>query len=150
MILVCTDLGPAVTARLLESGAAGLVAHDADIEEVASAVRSVSLGHTYIAPCLAGGLIEWLRQRGPVSDEGLEGFAAALTPREREVLVALAHGHSPEETAIRLFISVATVRTHIYRLRHKLPARDRAELVSFAYRAGVVSLATAHSVGSFT
>jgi DNA-binding CsgD family transcriptional regulator len=63
-----------------------------------------------------------------------------LTPREREVLLLIALGMSAEEVAVHLAIGIATARTHLYRLRCKLELRDRAQLVSFAYRAGLVQL----------
>ena len=63
---------------------------------------------------------------------------ADLTAREREVLQLVAQGLSAEEVAERLTIGVATARTHLYRLRCKLELRDRAQLVSFAYREGLV------------
>lgn len=138
VIAICHDEGPAIVSALLSAGACGLVNHDADASEMVVAVRAAVLGQLYIAPCLAGGLIEWLRSRSTEVEDSLKPRAAELTSREREVLVALARGNSLEETAQQLFISTATVRTHVYRLRHKVRARDRAELVSFAFRAGIV------------
>jgi DNA-binding NarL/FixJ family response regulator len=138
VIAVCDDQSPDVVSGLLTAGACGLVDHDADSSEMVVAVRAAMLDQVYIAPSLAGDLINWFRSRTTDVEDSLVPRAAELTAREREVLIALARGHSLEETAQRLFISTATVRSHIYRLRHKVRARDRAELVSFAYRAGVV------------
>lgn len=139
VIAVCHDETPDVVSALLSAGACCLVNHDADASEMIAAVRAAVLGQLYLAPCLAGGLIEWLRSRTTDVEDSLKPRAAELTAREREVLVALARGNSLEETAQQLFISTATVRTHVYRLRHKVHARDRAELVSFAFRAGIVT-----------
>ena len=62
-----------------------------------------------------------------------------LTEREREVLVLVAHGLSNQEIAERLVISVATAKTHVSRALAKLDARDRAQLVVFAYQSGLVA-----------
>jgi DNA-binding NarL/FixJ family response regulator len=141
VIAVCHDEGPDLASALLSAGACGLINHDADASEMVFAVRAVVLGQLYIAPSLAGGLIEWLRSHATSVEASLKPRTEGLTVREREVLIALARGNSLEETAQQLFISPATVRTHVYRLRHKVRARDRAELVSFAFRAGMVGAA---------
>jgi DNA-binding CsgD family transcriptional regulator len=65
----------------------------------------------------------------------------SLTPRERQVMMMVARGYSTDEIARELTIGVATVRTHVYRLRCKLGARDKAQLVSFAYRSGLMQVA---------
>jgi Response regulator containing a CheY-like receiver domain and an HTH DNA-binding domain len=72
-------------------------------------------------------------------------MATSLTTREHEILLLTAQGMSTEDIAVKLYISVATVRTHLYRLRCKLQLRDRAQLVSFAYRAGLVKSQDARS-----
>ena len=64
---------------------------------------------------------------------------AALTPRERQVLLLIARGMSTDEVAAELAIGVTTVRTHVYRLRCKLDVKDRAQMVSVAYRSGLMS-----------
>lgn len=70
----------------------------------------------------------------------MQPVLTALTPREREILVLIAKGMSTEEIADELTIGNATVRTHVYRLRNKLELRDRAQLVSFAFRAGLMQM----------
>jgi DNA-binding NarL/FixJ family response regulator len=138
VVAVCHDRRPASTSALLESGAGGVVADDAEAAEMALAVRTAARGDLYLTPSLVSDLIDWLRASTAGVEQDLKRRAATLTPREREVLVTLAGGKSLEEAAEALFISNATVRTHVYRIRHKLRARDRAELVSFAFRAGLV------------
>jgi DNA-binding NarL/FixJ family response regulator len=138
VIAVCHDRRPASTSALLESGACGVVADDAEAAEMTLAVRTAARGDLYLTPSLVSDLIDWLRARTAGVEQDLKRRAGTLTPREREVLVTLASGKSLEDIAKALFISNATVRTHIYRIRHKLRARDRAELVSFAFRAGLV------------
>ncbi|MFI6130793.1 LuxR C-terminal-related transcriptional regulator [Micromonospora sp. NPDC051141] len=138
IIVVCHDKHPATTSALLESGVSGVIAGDADSEEIVRAAEAGAKGDLYLAPSLAGELIDWLRAQTSGVDRSLQPWTESLTPREREVLVALAHGKSLDDTARSLYISMSTVRTHIYRIRHKVHARDRAELVSFAFRAGIV------------
>lgn len=138
VIAVCHDRRPASTSALLESGACGVVADDAEAAEMTLAVQTAARGDLYLTPSLVSDLIDWLRARTAGVEQDLTRRARTLTPREREVLVTLAGGKSLEDTAKALFISNATVRTHVYRIRHKLRARDRAELVSFAFRAGLV------------
>lgn len=74
---------------------------------------------------------------------GPAGLGAArgcrgLSPREREVLVLIAHGHTNAEMAAELFVSMATVKTHVNQLLRKLSARDRVALVILAWRSGLV------------
>ena len=132
---------PDIAAGLLDAGALGVLPHDADGSELVAAVRAVAGGYVYLSPRLAGQVIALLRQRPLEVGGDLAPLVQRLTKRERDVLDALARGQNVEEAANELFITPATVRTHIYRLRHKLSARDRAELVSFAFRAGVTRTA---------
>jgi DNA-binding NarL/FixJ family response regulator len=139
VIAFCRDRQPASTSALLESGACGVLTEDADAAEMALAVRTAAQGNLYLTPSLVSDLIDWLRAHTASVEDELKLRTASLTPREREVLVTLASGKSLEDAAKALFISNATVRTHVYRIRHKLGARDRAELVSLAFRAGLVA-----------
>jgi DNA-binding NarL/FixJ family response regulator len=91
-----------------------------------------------LAPAVARRLVNWFRRRDTHPEATLSAVVETLTPREREVLLLLAEGMQPEDIADKLYIGVTTVRTHIYRLRGKLDLRDRAQLVSFAYRAGLM------------
>jgi DNA-binding NarL/FixJ family response regulator len=125
-------------ADILHAGASGLLSSDAGREDLVSAVRAVAGGQAMLAPTVAQRLVDWFRRRDVQSEVSLRGVVATLTPREREVLLLIARGMQPEEVARKLCIGVATVRTHIYRLRSKLDLRDRAQLVSFAFRAGLI------------
>ncbi|BCJ50697.1 DNA-binding response regulator [Actinoplanes sp. NBRC 14428] len=126
-------------ADVLHAGASGFLVRDAGRVELAAAIRAVANGEAMLAPAVAQRLVNWFRSRDVRPEPALHREAESLTPREREVLLLLAGGLQPEEIAGRLFIGVTTVRTHIYRLRGKLGLRDRAQLVSFAYRAGFMS-----------
>ena len=73
----------------------------------------------------------------PVVDQGLLRRFDYLTPREREMIILVARGLSNEEIAGQMFVSPLTVKTHVVRAMTKVGARDRAQLVSFIFRAGL-------------
>ena len=124
--------------EVLHAGASGVLFKDAGREELLYAVRAVASGEAMLAPAVARRLVDWFRRRDSRPDVALGRVVSTLTRREQEVLLLLARGMQPEEIAGKLFIGVTTVRTHIYRLRNKLSLKDRAQLVSFAYRAGLM------------
>jgi DNA-binding NarL/FixJ family response regulator len=128
---------------ILRTDVTGLLMGDSTSEELSSTVRAAAQGKTTLAPQIAQRLIEHFRYRDTVPEdslpeEQLRSVLAELTPRERQVLLMVGRGLSAEEIANELVIGVATARTHLYRLRCKLDLRDRAQLVSFAYRAGLM------------
>lgn len=125
-------------AEILHAGACGLLTEDASREELLLAVRAAAGGHAMLGPRVARWLVAWFRDCGHCSPERPVDLIG-VTPREREVLVLTARGLSIEDIAGQLFISLATVRSHIYRLQCKLAARDRAQLVSLAYQAGLLA-----------
>jgi DNA-binding NarL/FixJ family response regulator len=124
--------------EVLRAGANGLLVRDAHRGELAAAIRAVANGDAVLAPSVARRLVDWFRCCDSRPDVALGRVVETLTQREQEVLLLLARGMQPEEIAEKLFIGVTTVRTHIYRLRNKLSLKDRAQLVSFAYRAGLM------------
>ena len=124
--------------NILHEGVTGLLVKDATRDELSSAIRAAGLGHMTLAPQIAHRLVDWFRRGQPHHDRHLSPMVAELTPREREVLILAGRGMSAEEVADELTIGIATARTHLYRLRCKLQLRDRAQLVSFAYRAGLM------------
>ena len=113
----------------IEAGATGYLLKDASAAELKSAVRAAYAGQPVLAPSVAGRLIGQVR-RGPDS---------ALSPREVEVLRLVAAGTTNRETARRLLISEATVKTHLLHLYEKLGVNDRAAAVSEAYQRGLLS-----------
>lgn len=127
-----------IVAEVLHAGASGLLIESSGKHELATAVRAVASGEAVLAPAVTRLLVDWFRRRDNRREGGRGGIDATLTDREREVLLLLAEGMQPEEIAIKLYIGITTVRTHIYRLRNKLNLKDRAQLVSFAYRAGLM------------
>ena len=136
LILTTFDLDEYVHEALC-AGASGFLLKDTMPEELIHAVRVIAEGEALISPRITRRLIEeFSRLNGPraVDEEKIK----QLTDREREVLELIARGLSNTEIAAELYVSQATVKTHIGRLLMKLDARDRAQLVVAAYEAGVV------------
>ncbi len=117
----------------LQAGAAGFVLKDGAPDELVNAVRVVAAGEALLSPSITRKVIGLFGRHGAGPVEGLD----TLTPRERELVAWVATGLSNEEIARELVISPETVRTHVSRAMVKLRARDRAQLVVFAMRAGL-------------
>jgi DNA-binding NarL/FixJ family response regulator len=128
--------------RSLRAGASGFLGKGSEPEELLSAIRIAAGGEALLSPVATKGLIaRFLAQDGgPDEDQDPARVErlAALTVREREVLVQVAGGHSNDEIAERLAVSPLTVKTHVNRAMGKLGARDRAQLVVIAYESGLV------------
>jgi DNA-binding NarL/FixJ family response regulator len=123
----------------LRAGASGFLLKDVRPVELVAAIRTVAAGDAVIAPRVTRRLLEEYAQVLPVS--GLSQRypqLSALTEREREVLVAVARGLSNTEIAASLFVSEATVKSHVGRILAKLGLRDRVQVVVLAYEAGLV------------
>ncbi|MBO3103496.1 response regulator [Cellulomonas fengjieae] len=137
LVLTTYHVDDAVYAAL-RAGASGFLLKDAAPESLIAAVRAVADGDAWLDPVVAKGLLaEFAARPDPLRRS--PGDLARLTPREREVLVLVAHGLSNTEIASRLFIGEATVKTHLGRVMVKLGLRDRAQAVAIAYRSGLVS-----------
>lgn len=139
LVLTTFDLDEYAFAAI-RAGASGFLLKDARPDELLQAIRAVHAGDAALAPSVTRKLMERFAaapaETSPDSDErgaALEG----LTPREREILAAIAEGLSNDELAARFFLSASTIKTHIGRLLHKLDARDRVHLVILAYEAGL-------------
>ncbi|MFB4274625.1 MULTISPECIES: response regulator [unclassified Nonomuraea] len=117
----------------LQAGASGFVLKDSAPDELVNAVRVVAAGEALLSPAITRKVIGLFGRHGAEPVEGIE----TLTPREREMVAWVATGRSNEEIAGELTISPDTVRTHVSRAMVKLHARDRAQLVVFAMRAGL-------------
>jgi DNA-binding NarL/FixJ family response regulator len=127
--------------RALRAGASGFLLKDTEPAELLQALRVVMRGDSLLSPAVTRRLISEFTARPPdaVAAAGME----SLTNREREVVALVAHGLSNDEIAEALVLSPATAKTHVSRAMIKLGARDRAQLVVFAYQAGLVSPRTA-------
>jgi DNA-binding NarL/FixJ family response regulator len=119
------------TLPAIEAGATGYLLKDAPREELFTAVRAAADGRTVLSPAVASRLVSRVRTPAP---EGPEPLSA----REREVLRLVARGTSNREIAKELFISEATVKTHLTHLYGKLGVRDRAAAVAAAYDRGIL------------
>lgn len=124
----------------LAAGASGFLLKDSDPDEIAAAVRVVAAGDALIQPSITRRLVETFVQSRPHRSFGISSglVLSALTDREREILRLVARGLSNEEIGAELFISPATVKTHLARIMSKLDAHDRAQLVVIAYESGLV------------
>jgi DNA-binding NarL/FixJ family response regulator len=143
--------GPQVAARIIilttfeddqyvfdaiRAGASGFLLKTTAADQLVDAIRVVAAGDALLAPSVTRKLIEEFVRRSPTQTSTLaEG---TLTDRELEVLKLVARGMSNSEIADKLFLSGATVKTHVGRVLSKLELRDRAQVVVFAYEAGIV------------
>ena len=120
----------------IRAGASGFLLKDVTPTVLHEAIRSCAAGDAVIAPSVTRRLLTEFGRRpgGRGAGAGLD----ELTPREREVLVLVAQGLSNAEISGRLFLSLATTKTHVSRILTKLGARDRAQLVAIAYETGLI------------
>lgn len=130
--------------QALRAGAAGYLLKDAGIGELEMAINAVSRGETYLSPPVSKHVIaEYVRRVG-FAEEDEEKFnrptVEKLTLRQREILQLIAEGHTTQEIAQLLNISVKTVETHRMQLMERLDIHDVAGLVRFAIRVGLVAL----------
>ncbi|MGH3208205.1 MAG: response regulator [Trebonia sp.] len=118
----------------LRAGASGFLVKDMALDDILAAVRVVAAGEALLAPAVTRRLIrQFAAARPPAAKTRLDG----VTGREREVLVLVGRGRSNSEIAAELFITVATVKSHLTSLLLKLGARDRIQLVVMAHEAGL-------------
>jgi DNA-binding NarL/FixJ family response regulator len=123
--------------RALRAGASGFLLKDTQPAELLQALRVAMRGDALLSPAVTRRLISEFVARPP--DAMASAGMQALTNREREVAALAAHGMSNDEIADTMVLSPTTVKTHISRAMIKLGARDRAQLVVFAYQSGLVS-----------
>lgn len=121
----------------LRGGASGFVLKDTPPEKLLDAITIVAAGEALLAPAITGRLIAEFARQPRAAARPAEDALAQLTERERDVLQQVAAGRSNSEIAAALYLSVATVKTHVSRLLDKLGCRDRAQLVVVAYETGV-------------
>jgi DNA-binding NarL/FixJ family response regulator len=120
----------------LRHGASGFLVKDTEPTELVAAVRIVAAGDSLISPRMTRRLVSEFAARAKEPRPARD--LASLTDREREVMALVAGGLNNEEIAARLYLSPATVRTHVSRAMTKLNARDRTQLVVLAYESGLV------------
>jgi DNA-binding NarL/FixJ family response regulator len=121
----------------LRAGASGFLLKDSPRHDLIAAVRAAAAGDALLAPSVTRRLIEAFARR-PAETSPSPSQLASLTARERDVLLLLARGRSNAEIASVLFVSEATVKTHVGNLLAKLRLRDRVQAVILAYETGIV------------
>lgn len=122
----------------LKAGASGFLLKDVPPEELLFGIRSVHSGDAVVAPSVTRRLIDRFAPMFPTEHDHPAADLGGLTGREREVLALIAQGLSNAEIAEKLFVSEATVKTHVGRVLAKLDLRDRVQAVVFAYETGLV------------
>ncbi|UUX60394.1 response regulator [Glutamicibacter halophytocola] len=127
----------------IQAGASGFLLKDAPPEELLESIRTVNKGDAVIAPSTTRRLLDHmaplLKKESTQGNKQLSELVDSLTRREREVFGLIALGRSNPEIAEDLFLSEATVKTHVGHILAKLEARDRVQAVVIAYQTGVVS-----------
>lgn len=135
IILTTFDLDEYIF-EAMRAGASGFLVKDTEPVDLIRGIQAVARGDALLSPSVTRRLIAEFAtltsRAGPIPD------LAALTEREREVMALVAGGLSNDEIAERLVVSPATAKTHVSRAMVKLGARDRAQLVVFAYESGLV------------
>lgn len=123
--------------RALEVGASGYVLKEAASTDLVNAIESVHRGGMFLYPSLAGKLVEEYLRRIGSGDE--RSSYDALTAREREVLQLIGEGRTNQEVAEKLGLSVHTVQSHRIHIMNKLGLHNRAQLVSYAVKLGLLA-----------
>jgi DNA-binding NarL/FixJ family response regulator len=142
VLVLTTYADDATILPALRAGALGYLTKDASAEQIEAAIRAVHAGQTHLDPVVQQRLVAAVTsqpQEPPAAGHAEQHLPAGLTAREAEVLTLLASGLSNTEIAQRLFVSNATVKTHINRIFAKTGARDRAQAVRYAYQAGLAA-----------
>lgn len=131
VVLVSAFLDGSLVFQAVAAGAAAYLSKDADRNRICDAVAAVARGETVLSPEIQAGIAEEIRARGRTD-------RPALSEREREILVQIADGRSAPEIAKQLYLSPATVKSHLQNLYEKLGVSDRAAAVAEAMRRGLL------------
>jgi DNA-binding NarL/FixJ family response regulator len=142
IVLTTFDLDEYAFAAI-RSGASGFLLKDVRPQELVSGIRTVHSGEAALAPRVTRRLIEMFADELPLAADSASPVPSpldTLTPREREILVAIAEGLNNSDLAARFHLSESTVKTHVGRVLQKLDARDRVQLVIYAYEHGLLPM----------
>ena len=140
IVVLTTFDHDATVLTALQAGANGFLSKSVSPTELAAGIEAVSSGGGALSGSAAASVITHVsEQPARAVDTALAARFAALTPREREVVIAAAEGKSNTEIATAMFVSPFTVKTHANRAMAKVGARDRAQLIAFAYQAGLLA-----------
>ncbi len=122
----------------LRAGACGFLLKDATPEELVTAVRAIAAGDAALSPAAIRMLLDIVRSKTPVKKTLDKKRIAELSTREHEVLLLLAQGLSNSEICAELYVSEATVKSHVSHVLAKLGLRDRVQAVVAAYELGII------------
>jgi two-component system nitrate/nitrite response regulator NarL len=138
-LVLSASLEPGRFARAVEAGASGVLHKSTPIKDIVEAVRKLRAGEALLSPAE---VVEMLRLVGRERQEehAAQQAVERLTPREKEVLQALAEGLESREIAEKLNVTVETERTHMVNILHKLGVHSRLQALVFAARYGVVEI----------
>jgi DNA-binding NarL/FixJ family response regulator len=137
LILTTFDLNEYVYEAMC-AGASGFLLKDVPRRQLIEGVRTVAAGDALLAPAITRRLVEQFVKRPPASLRALPPQLETLTARELEVLKLVARGRTNGEIAEQLYVSEATVKTHVAHALAKLGLRDRVQVVVFAYESGLI------------
>jgi two-component system response regulator NreC len=121
----------------IEAGARGFISKTAAFTELASAIQSVHQGKSFLSPVAAAAVVEEYQQKTTEADKDPYG---QLTDREREMLKLVAEGYTAREIADMLVITLRTVETHKTNLMNKLDIHNKADLIKYAIRKGIITV----------
>ena len=138
-VVLSASAGPEQLAPAVQAGAVGLLHKACAVEEIVASLRRLGAGEPLLAPAAAVALLRLAAGRR-AQDRAAEAAIGRLTPREREVLRALAEGRSDREVGERLHVATETVRTHMVNLLGKLGVDTRLQALVFAVRHGLVEI----------
>jgi DNA-binding NarL/FixJ family response regulator len=122
----------------IEAGARGFVSKTAAFSELASAIQAVYQGGSFLSPVAAAAVVEECQQK--IASEGETDSYQNLTDREREMLKLVAEGYTAREISDMLVVSLRTVETHKTNLMKKLNIHNKADLIRFAIRKGIITV----------
>lgn len=123
----------------LRAGARGCLTKDTSAEQIAHAIHTVAAGHALLDPTVQSRLLDHLDSTPTTADTQAAEPPDQLSNRELEVLQLIANGLSNGEIATRLFVTEATIKTHINHIFTKTGVRDRAQAVRYAYQHGLAT-----------
>lgn len=125
----------------LEAGADGFILKDEPPVEIINAVRIVASGDSILSPSITAKLINTVvSSQADPSRQRAKAQLPALSDREREIVAGVAHGKSNADIAADLFLSEATVKTHLTRIFTKLDVSNRVQIAIFAFKSGLVDI----------
>jgi DNA-binding NarL/FixJ family response regulator len=126
--------------QVLQAGASGCLLKEADADELNLAIQAVHRGASYLSPTISDRMVQSYIRLAEGGEVRAPSAPEPLSVREREVLQLIADGHSNQEIAARLFVSVKTVEAHKAHIMRKLNLRGRTELIKYAIRKGMIQL----------